>query len=189
MDGCDYCSLTNYTVMRYSFLPQLEWLWLLFPDKLYCYDSMRNRYNHNSFLPWLERLWLFSPDKLYCYEEQVQLQQLLTLVNHDGCDSCRLLMNYDHKECTLVPWQTTATKKVYTCNSFLPQLGWLWLSSLTNYVCKCLTNNSTYIRLLLFLTDHVAYASTNKTKIVWIETEFFFYPGWMRLMFTCMLGR
>ena len=31
-----------------------------------------------------------------------------------------------------------------------------------------------------FLTDHVAYASTNKTNIVWIETDFFsflFLPG------------
>ena len=30
-----------------------------------------------------------------------------------------------------------------------------------------------------FITDHVAYASSNKTKIVWIETElfFFFLPG------------
>ena len=40
-----------------------------------------------------------------------------------------------------------------------------------------------------FITDYVPYASSNKTKIVWIETELFFYPGWMRLMFTCMLGR
>ena len=45
-----------------------------------------------------------------------------------------------------------------------------------------------------FITDHVAYASSNKTKIVLIETEllFFlllFYLGWMRLMFTCVLGR
>ena len=44
-----------------------------------------------------------------------------------------------------------------------------------------------------FITDHVAYASSNKTKIVWIETELsffffsFFHPGWMRLMFTCVL--
>ena len=37
-----------------------------------------------------------------------------------------------------------------------------------------------------FITDHVA--SSNKTKIVWIETELFFYPGWMRPMFTCVLG-
>ena len=28
-----------------------------------------------------------------------------------------------------------------------------------------------------FITDHVAYASSNKTKIVWIETELFFLPG------------
>ena len=41
-----------------------------------------------------------------------------------------------------------------------------------------------------FITDHVAYASSNKTKTVWIETElFFFYSGWMRLMFMCLLGR
>ena len=52
------------------------------------------------------------------------------------------------------------------------------------------------------IIDHVAYASSNKTKIVGIETElffsFFFFsfflfsfltPGWMRLMFTCVLGR
>ena len=45
-----------------------------------------------------------------------------------------------------------------------------------------------------FITDHVAYASSNKTKIVSFETElsflfFSFYQGWMRLMFTCVLGR
>ena len=43
-----------------------------------------------------------------------------------------------------------------------------------------------------FITDHVAYASSNKTKFVWIEKEIFFsffYPEWMRLMFTCVLGR
>ena len=28
-----------------------------------------------------------------------------------------------------------------------------------------------------FITDHVAYTSTNKTKIVWIETDFFFNLG------------
>ena len=36
-----------------------------------------------------------------------------------------------------------------------------------------------------FITDHVVYASSDKTKIVWIETELsffsFFDPGWMRL--------
>ena len=40
-----------------------------------------------------------------------------------------------------------------------------------------------------FINDHIAYASSNKTKIVWIETELFFHPGRMRLMFTCVLGR
>ena len=57
------------------------------------------------------------------------------------------------------------------------------------------------------ITDHVAYASSNKTTIVSIETELFFplslffffffffsssslfYPGRMRLMFTCVLWR
>ena len=38
-----------------------------------------------------------------------------------------------------------------------------------------------------FITDHV-YASSNKTKIIWIEMKLFFYLGWMHLMFTCMLG-
>ena len=28
-----------------------------------------------------------------------------------------------------------------------------------------------------FITDHVAYASSNKTTIVWIEMELFFLPG------------
>ena len=28
-----------------------------------------------------------------------------------------------------------------------------------------------------FITDHVAYASSNKTKIIWIETELFFTRG------------
>ena len=37
-----------------------------------------------------------------------------------------------------------------------------------------------------FITDYVADVSSNKTKIVRIETYFFsfFYPGWMHLMFT-----
>ena len=39
-----------------------------------------------------------------------------------------------------------------------------------------------------FIIDHDAYTSSNKTKIVWIETELFFYPGWMCLMFMCVLG-
>ena len=42
---------------------------------------------------------------------------------------------------------------------------------------------------ICFKTNHVAYTSSNKAKIGWIETElFFFYPGRMRLMFTCVLG-
>ena len=35
------------------------------------------------------------------------------------------------------------------------------------------TNNSDYIRRLFYITDHVAYTSSNKTKIVWIKTELF----------------
>ena len=38
-----------------------------------------------------------------------------------------------------------------------------------------------------FITDHVAYASSNKTTIT--KRNSFFYPGWMRLMLTCVLGR
>ena len=51
------------------------------------------------------------------------------------------------------------------------------------------------ISAVCFITDHVAYASSNKIKIVWTETELFFFfsflfpPGWMRLMFKCVLGR
>ena len=37
-----------------------------------------------------------------------------------------------------------------------------------------------------FITDHVAYVSSNKTKIVWIQMELFFDPGWMRHIFTCV---
>ena len=41
-----------------------------------------------------------------------------------------------------------------------------------------------------FIAANKVYTSTNKTTIVWIETELFlFYQGWMRLMFTCVLGR
>ena len=45
---------------------------------------------------------------------------------------------------------------------------------------------------ICFITDHVAYASSDKTKIVSVNpdgTLLFFYPGWMRLMFTCVLWR
>ena len=41
-----------------------------------------------------------------------------------------------------------------------------------------------------FIAANKVYTSTNKTTIVWIETElffFFFYLGWMRLMFMCVL--
>ena len=37
------------------------------------------------------------------------------------------------------------------------------------------------------ITDPVAYASSNETKTVWIETELF-YQGWMRIMSMCVLG-
>ena len=57
-----------------------------------------------------------------------------------------------------------------------------------------------------FIAANKVYTSTNKTTIVRIETELFFllllslslslslslfifYPGWMRLMFTCVLWR
>ena len=38
-----------------------------------------------------------------------------------------------------------------------------------------------------FIAANKVYTSTNKTTIVWIETEL--YPLWMRLMFTCVLWR
>ena len=49
-----------------------------------------------------------------------------------------------------------------------------------------------------FIAANKVYTSTNKTTIVWIETQpfffflfffFSFYPGWMRLMFMCVLWR
>ena len=41
-----------------------------------------------------------------------------------------------------------------------------------------------------FIAANKVYTSTNKTTIVLIETElFFFNPGWVRLMFTCVLWR
>ena len=42
-----------------------------------------------------------------------------------------------------------------------------------------------------FIAANKVYTSTNKTTIVWIEVELFSssYPGWMRLMFTCVLWR
>ena len=40
-----------------------------------------------------------------------------------------------------------------------------------------------------FIAADKVYISTNKTTIDWIETKSFFYPGWMRLMFTWVLGR
>ena len=45
-----------------------------------------------------------------------------------------------------------------------------------------------------FIAANKVYTSTNKTTIVRIETDLFFcslffYPGWMRLMFTCVLWR
>ena len=40
-----------------------------------------------------------------------------------------------------------------------------------------------------FVTDHVFFASSNKTKIVESRRKSSFYPGWMRLLFTCVLGR
>ena len=41
-----------------------------------------------------------------------------------------------------------------------------------------------------FISANKVYTSANKITIVSIEIEhFFFYPGWMRLMFTCVLWR
>ena len=41
-----------------------------------------------------------------------------------------------------------------------------------------------------FVTDHVAYASSDKTSHLNRDGTFFlFYPEWMRPMFTCVLGR
>ena len=41
-----------------------------------------------------------------------------------------------------------------------------------------------------FIAAKKVYTSTNKTTVVCIETELFsFYPEWMRLMFTWVLGR
>ena len=41
-----------------------------------------------------------------------------------------------------------------------------------------------------FIAANKVYTSTNKTTIVWIETELsFFLSEWMRLMFTCVLWR
>ena len=39
-----------------------------------------------------------------------------------------------------------------------------------------------------FITEHVAYASS-KTSRSNRDGTLFFYPGWMRLMFTCVLWR
>ena len=43
-----------------------------------------------------------------------------------------------------------------------------------------------------FITDHVAYASSDKTSHLNRDGTlfffFFFYPEWMRLMLTCVLG-
>ena len=45
--------------------------------------------------------------------------------------------------------------------------------------------------MFVFITDHIAYASSNsnQNRLNRDGTLFFFYPGWMRLMFTCVLGQ
>ena len=53
---------------------------------------------------------------------------------------------------------------------------------------------TTLCQTFLFITAHIAYASTNKIKIVSVETELFslslsLYPWRTRLMFTCVFGR
>ena len=40
-----------------------------------------------------------------------------------------------------------------------------------------------------FINDHVAYASSNKPISSESRRNSFLYPGWMRLMFTWVLGR
>ena len=42
---------------------------------------------------------------------------------------------------------------------------------------KVVTDNSNYVSGVSFITAHVAYASTDKTKIDWIEMELCFLPG------------
>ena len=49
-------------------------------------------------------------------------------------------------------------------------------------VVSLLQITQTQIKGLSFIATYKVYTSTNKTTIVWIETElFFFYPGWMHL--------
>ena len=73
-----------------------------------------------------------------------------------------------------------------------------WKLSANDQFCCCaqteviLLQTAQIISHVCFITGHVAYASSNETEIVWIETELFFiffYPGWIRLLFTCVLWR
>ena len=53
-----------------------------------------------------------------------------------------------------------------------------------------LLQTSQIISDVCFITDHVAYASSDKTSHLNRDGTFFlFYPEWMRPMFTCVLGR
>ena len=84
-----------------------------------------------------------------------------------------------------------------TAAVFSYAIGSRKLSANEQFFCWCssvvrLLQTTQIISDICFIADHVAYASSNKAKIVWLETELFFflfYPGWMRLMFACVLGQ
>ena len=69
-------------------------------------------------------------------------------------------------------------------DSFLLLVGFLVLRQ--QDVCVQITQ---IVSGVSYITVHIAYAVTNKIKIVWIEMELIFYPRRTRLMFMCVLLR
>ena len=69
------------------------------------------------------------------------------------------------------------------CHSWLRK----WCSNDSTFT----TDNSNYIKAFAHIKiARIAYSSTNKTKIIWIERELIsFYPKRTRLMFSCVCRR
>ena len=126
--------------------------------------------------PWFAwRIELFSPvpgqglhDKWTCS---------LQFLDRVCMTSCKLqALVYD-----ILPWTTAVFSYVIGC----------WKCQLTSSFSLVLRPQTTQIKQdVSFIAANKVYTSTNKTTIVWIETEHFsfFTWVWMRLMFTWVLG-
>ena len=104
------------------------------------------------------------------------LPSLLSRSQQDTTDATLQALVYDILPSTTAVFSyAIGSRKLLANEQFF-----CWCSNSSKFV----TNNSNYARRFF----HNRPLRQLKTKIVGIETELSFYPGWMSLMFTCVLG-